>query len=99
MLEDAFRMMLDDAVRTAVAPLTAEIAQLRRTLDARLPERWLSRAEAAEALGCSVDTVDRQIAAGMLPSRKIGSRGVRVRLPISPEADEIAILARKARTG
>ena len=96
-LDDVLRAVVADAVGAAVAPLAIEIAQLRRQLDERLPQRWVTRTEAAEALNCSVDTVDRQVVAGALQAQRIGKRGVRVRLPSRPEAGEVGRLAREAR--
>ena len=97
MIEDAIKAAISDALQDAVAPLAAEIASLRRALDARVPEPWVSRAEAARVRGCSVDTIDREISAGVLQVQRIGTRGVRVRLPARPEADEVTRLAREAR--
>ena len=97
MLEAALATLVREAVVAAVAPLASEIADLRLALDARLPERWLTRTEAADALHCSVDTIDRQIASGVIRSQKIGRRGVRIRLALPSGDDEIERLAREAR--
>jgi len=95
--------MIDEAFRAVLAPLAdevralrEEIGQLRRALDARLPEPWLTRQEAAEALGCSVATIDRQIAVGLLQARRIGKRGIRVRI-LAHSDESVAATARKVR--
>ncbi|MFZ2626023.1 MAG: helix-turn-helix domain-containing protein [Propionibacterium sp.] len=40
---------------------------------------WLSRREAADLLGFSVDSIDRRIAAGLLPAYRSGPKTIRVR--------------------
>jgi len=95
MFDEAFREVINDAVTAALEPVLAELSNLRRLVDARLPDRWLTRAEAAETWRCSVDTVDRRIAAGEIEVHRIG-RAVRVRLPV-PDPDKVARLAREAR--
>jgi len=98
MIDDALRAVVGEAVTAAVAPLAAEIGRLREALGER-ERRWITRKEAAAALGCSVDSIDRRVAAGELQTQRIGKRGLRVRLPISPEASDIARLATEARRG
>lgn len=67
MIEDVIRVIVANECRAANAPLVAEVAALRRRLDERLPARLVTRGEAAKARHCSVDTSDREIAAGLLP--------------------------------
>lgn len=43
-------------------------------------ERFISRAEAAKIAGCSVDTIDRRIAEGLLPAYRFGAKTIRVKL-------------------
>jgi excisionase family DNA binding protein len=95
-IDAAFRTLVNDAVADAVRPLAVEVARLRDAI-AEKEQPWVSRREAATRLGCSVDTVDRQISAGTLQVQRIGARGVRVRLPATPEASAIAALAAEAR--
>lgn len=98
MIEAAIQAAVADAVKAQLPILLdAMRVAVRRELDARLPTRLVTRDEAAEARHCSVDTIDRDIASGLLQVERIGRRGVRVRLPVSPEASEIAQLAREAR--
>ncbi len=75
MIEDAIARIVADAVRGAVAPLAAEVAQLRRALDDR--DRWITRADAAGRLGVSLDTIDRSIVDGSIVAQRVG-RAVRV---------------------
>lgn len=100
MIDDHLRALVEDAVSAAVRPLAERIADLRRQLDERLPSRAVTRAEAAEALGVSVDTIDRRIRDGELRVLRLG-RSVRIDAssirPTSPEAGAIAQLAAEAR--
>ena len=52
---------------------------------------YYSRAEAARALGCSLDTIDRRLADGTFTRVKIGSRMVRI------PAREVDALAKPRR--
>ena len=98
--------MIDQAIRDALAPLLdpirTELAgvrdELRRMRAAIGAGRWVSRREAAEALGISVDSVDRRIADKGLRARRIG-RAVRVLLEPLATDQEIAALAAEARRG
>lgn len=56
----------------ALAPVLAQASAA--------PERFVTMADAAAALGCSLSTVKRMVTAGRLPARRLG-RGVRV--PVS----------------
>jgi len=57
------------------------VAVLRDLRDAAdVPPRLLTRASAARVLASSVRTVDRLVAAGMLPAVQLGSAGVRIRV-------------------
>lgn len=40
---------------------------------------WLSRRQAGELVGLSLDSIDRRIAAGELPAYRSGPRTIRVR--------------------
>jgi excisionase family DNA binding protein len=96
-VEDA----ITDAVERAVAPLVAELRELRAAvwaMSAALPPVLATTPEAAGRLGVSVSTVRRRIKDGSIPVRRIG-RSVRVDLaalkPLSE--DDVARLAREAR--
>ncbi len=79
-----------ELVPIVVAAVRAAVAEQERP--------WLSRADAARRLGCSVDTIDRSIRACEIEVQRIGSRGIRVRLPAAPASEiEVAALARAAR--
>jgi len=95
MIDQALRELVRDAVREAQMPLVQRLASLESALAAS-SARWVSRADAAERLGCSPDTIDRLIAAGELPSRRIG-RAVRVLVAPPVTDDQIAALAAGAR--
>lgn len=87
-------------IGTALAPLAAEVRGLRADVAAMRAElaaqasRWVSRAEAAQALGVSLDTLDKRIASGdgTLRVRRLG-RAVRVLVLPPPTDVEIAQLA------
>lgn len=64
------------AMRERIADLQRENDQLRQ----RLESPWMTRAEAAEVLRVSHDVIDRAIARGQLPRRRVG---VTVLLPRS----------------
>jgi len=85
------------AIRADLATMAAELRDLRRELAAQAAERWLTRGEAAAALGCSTDTIDRQLRSGALRSRRLGPRCVRVCIPMPTPTGEVAVLATKAR--
>lgn len=56
---------------------------------------WISRQEAADLLAVSTQTIDRYRHEGALPSRKIGTRTVRIRRDhvlalLQPPADTTA---------
>ena len=93
-LEEDIRAIVRAAVTDAVAPLEREIRALRADV-AHKPARWISRREAAEARGVSIDTIDRMIASGHLRSQKSG-RAVRVLDEESSTDSEVARLAARA---
>jgi len=95
-IEGAIAAAVGAAVARAIAPLLREVASLPAVVTAT-GGRWCSRAEAAEVLGVSRDTIDRRIADGTLMSRRLG-RIVRVLLEAPAGDDEIAALAREARS-
>lgn len=95
MIDEILRELVGTAVREAVRPLERELRDLRAAVSAG-PARWLSRREAAEALGISTDTIDRQVRDGTLQVRRAG-RAIRV-LVAPPATDyEIAALAAETR--
>lgn len=55
--------------------------------------QYCNQAEAAVALDCSVDTVRRYIAAGILPAYRLGSKAIRLRV------DDVEALTRAIPTG
>jgi excisionase family DNA binding protein len=87
------------ACHLATAPLAAEVASLRRALEERMPVVFLSRAEAAEQLDVSIDTVDKMVRDGRLVARRAG-RAVRIdprslRLQADAEVSTLAFAARQ----
>jgi excisionase family DNA binding protein len=95
MLEAALRDLIASAVSEATAPLVREVRELRAVVAAK-SSKWVSRADAAEALGVSTDTISRRCADGSLRSRKLG-RSVRVLLESPATEDQISVLAAEAR--
>jgi excisionase family DNA binding protein len=95
--------MIDEAIRLALAPLLDPIAaelraqrhEIQRLREALGTGRWVSRREAAAALGVSLDSIDRRISDRSLRSRKLG-RTVRVLLDLPVTDDEVAQLAAEA---
>jgi excisionase family DNA binding protein len=92
---------LSAVVADAVAPVVAELRELRATVDAlraASPPTLVTVGEACRLTGLSPATVRRRVADGTLPSRRIG-RSVRVDMaalrPIDP--GEIARLSMEAR--
>jgi len=75
-LEDLVREIVRAVVREEAAPLVAEVRAVRTALEARPAEvPWVSRAELAEQLGVSVDTIDRRTAAADgIEARHVGRR-------------------------
>ncbi|HEY2749559.1 MAG TPA: helix-turn-helix domain-containing protein [Polyangia bacterium] len=69
-------------VADAIAPLRAELAEMRRLIEARpaaqSPDDEITIAEAAQIRGCSVAAMRKQVQRGGVPSVKRG-RKVRVR--------------------
>lgn len=55
--------------------------------------QYVSLVEAAAALGCSVDTIRRYIAAGRLTAYRLGNKSIRLR------ADDVDALTRCIPTG
>jgi len=96
MLDEALRVLVAGAVADAVAPLEREMRALHAAVRAGA-SRWVSRREAAEALGVSPDTIDRRLRDGSLRVQRMG-RTVRVLLEPPPTEDKIGELAREART-
>lgn len=95
MIEELLRELVGAAVREALRPLEREVRDLRATV-ATNSARWLSRREAAEALGISTDTIDRQVRDGTLQVRRTG-RAIRVLVAPPATDEEIAALARTVR--
>ena len=85
-------------VTEAVAPVLAELRDLRATVEALRPPRYGTIADAARILACSDQTVRARIADRRIVATQIG-RAWRVDLsslrPTDPE--RIAELAREAR--
>lgn len=98
MLDRILGDVVSDACLAAVRPLAIEVAALRRAIEEHLPVSFISRPEAAERLGVSVDTVDRMVREGRITSRRIG-RAVRIdpRSLRGPSGGEIALAASIAR--
>ena len=99
--------LAEDVAQTVFAAWKQEMLDLLAWSAFRLPDtrevrfalatgRWVSRAEAAETLGISVDTVDRRIVDGSLRVRRIG-RAVRVQLEPATSDEQIAQLVAGAR--
>ena len=96
---------LTEVVRAAVAPLVAEVAELREQIAAlRAPAQaapsLLTVKQFAARAGLSTCTVRRHIADGSLPSTRIGG-AIRISASALRPADpaQIATLARAARGG
>ena len=80
-IEDTIAVVVEAAVRRAVAPHEAEIAKLRGESDAD----GVTIPEAARRLSLSQRTVERRVRDGTLPSIKVG-RARRVKMgTIFPE--------------
>ena len=98
-------MNLDDAlaavVATAVAPLAAEIRELRgevQALRAVSPSQWVSVARAAELLGVSTQTIPVMAGRGEIVIRHAGRRVLVDVVSLRGHGrNEIARLAREAR--
>ena len=87
--------LADELSAQLLPPFIAEIRGLRAVVT-QSPERWVTRAQAAQVLGLCLDSVDNRIKDRTLRSQKLG-RSVRVLIPVPVTDDEIAELARKAR--
>ncbi|HVV50498.1 MAG TPA: hypothetical protein VHO06_12610 [Polyangia bacterium] len=99
MIEQAIAEAVERALAAAEKRIVdAVVAEMARRWPE--PDGWHTRAELAEQLDVSVDTVDRRIAAGdsTIEVQKIG-RAVRCRLRPRPTEAEIARLAAEARAG
>jgi excisionase family DNA binding protein len=100
---DARRMPERSSTQQSPSIVSGDLRRLAEKIDAissRLPSLLVPIPDAAAALGVSVSTVRRGIKSGDLPHRKIG-RSVRVDLSACKglDANDIAQLARKARSG
>jgi hypothetical protein len=92
-LEAALRKLVDDAV----APLVAEVRQLRRAIEQReTANPWVTRQELAQQLGVHTDTVDARSGSGGDVERMRIGRAVRVRLRPRATDDEVARAAARA---
>jgi hypothetical protein len=91
-LDAALRQIVADAI----APVLAEVRDLRRLLEQRESEApWETRAELAKRLQVHCDTIDRRCEpGGDIERRKIG-RAVRVRLV--PKATDAEVSAATVR--
>jgi excisionase family DNA binding protein len=96
---------IEEAIAAAVAaqvrPVQVELARVARELaDLRraLPPSLVTLQDAASRLGVSLSTIRRKVAAGEIPSIRVG-RSVRLDLgALRPlDVDEVAQLARAAR--
>lgn len=75
--------ILERLIAAAVAPLRAELDELRAAQvvavkAAASPDDWISVAEAAAITGDTIDALRKRIARGKMPHRKVG-RAVLVR--------------------
>jgi len=93
-IDETIRAIVREAIAEAHAPLLDEIRQLRAVVAAS-GAKWVSRRDAAEALGVSLDSIDRRCADRSLQSRKVG-RSVRVMLEPLATDGEIVAMAQKA---
>lgn len=92
---------LKDAVAEAIAPLVQEVRALRQQQEHTISPQWVSRAEAAQVLGCCAATVDRMVRSNAVVWKKLG-RSVRIdraslRAPSQDEVDAEVWRARVAR--
>ncbi len=98
--------MIDEALaavmRAELAPLAAEIRELRGELEALRavsPSQWVSVARAAELLGVSTQTIPAMAGRGEIVIRHAGRRVlVDVASLRGHSRDEIAAFARRARS-
>ena len=100
-LAEAQRPTIERSEPTSI--VAGDLRRLAEKIDAlssRLPPLLAPIPDAAEILGVSVSTVRRGIRDGSIPYRRIG-RSVRVDLSACKglDANDIARLARKARSG
>jgi excisionase family DNA binding protein len=94
---------LAEVVGAAVAPVVAELRELRATVEAlraASPPTLVTVGEACRLTGLSPATVRRRVADGTMPSRRIG-RSVRVDLASLRPTDPATVtaLAAEARAG
>jgi hypothetical protein len=98
MIDAALRCLFHEELAPLRAEMAAVRAELQRVREALGAGRWVSRREAAEALGLSVDSIDRRCGDGSLRSRRLG-RAVRILIEPTTNENQIAELARAARGG